>query len=372
MIHTTSSRRGRAVIAAGLLSLAFMSCATLRANNLLVVQTTDNEKAELLFADGLERYTNDLLKKNDLTRINAVRTRFKDALALDPDHPRAAKYLVEVDAFREKQYAYWLASAKSLSGIEKRTANQDYELVLAVKKLNDLVSFDKEVSELSKSTKDLRKLTIKDMENRVKESHALMKSDTGEASRLKNIKNAEFLALNLQKIDPRNGAARRAVKDAKRLLDELPPPAAAAAPAPAASKTPAAKAKTPSPAKAKKTSPEAEKPKARDYDAEIASILTAVDERINKNDPAGAREVINSYLPLLAKQSSKNKLSAKGDAIKTMAERLYNEGIDLYNQEDYEGAQVNFSAVVRWDSKYKDAREYLDRSNAKIRALSGR
>ncbi len=383
MIYSSILNRGRALVVAGVLSLTIMSCASLRANSLLLMQTSDREKAELLFSDGLERYNGDLLKNNDLTQIDVVRRRFSDALKLDPDHPRAAKYVIEVDKFRDKQYAYWLSQAKTLLGTAKRTANQDYELVLAVKKLNDLVFFDKEVSGFSKEIKELRARVIEDMENRVQKSDTLMETDSSHAAGLKNIKDTEYLALTLQRIDPANRIARQALKHATLLREELTAvagvaPSASTAVKKAASTT--AKPKTASSAKPKpsatakvtKPAPTAEKPKARDYDAEIASILTSVDERINKNDPAGAREVISSYLPLLVKQANKTKLSAKDAAIKTLAERLYKEGIDFYNQEDYEGAQINFSAVVRWDSKYKDAREYLDRSNAKIRALSGR
>lgn len=376
MIFNKSPSRGRILAAAALLSLFLVSCASFRANTLLLMQTSDREKAEILFSDGLERFNNDLLKDNDLTQIGTVRSRFKDALKLDPDHPRANKYLVEVDAFERNQYALWLASAKSLSKRAKRNADQDYELVLAVKKLKDLGSIDKEVSRLSTETKDLRTRVIKDMETRVDTSDRTMMAEASEAVRLKNIKRTEYLAQSLQRIDAGNYIARRALKNASALREDMPLVASAPPSAPAADRKPAAtpKPKTAAPVKSavKPKASAKKKTKAHDYDVEIAVILTSVDARLNKNDPAGAREVISTYLPLLKKQANKNKLASKEGAVKTLAERLYLEGIDLYNQEDYEGARINFTAVARWNSKYEDVREYLDRSNAKIRALSGR
>lgn len=348
-----STKPGRAAIFAlvSLFAVMLVSCTSFRANRLLLKETTPDEKAELLFADGLERYNYDILKLNNLTKIKAVRTRFSDALKLDPEHPRAQRYISDLDAFRDKQYAAYLASAKSLASKSKRTAAQDFELVLAVKKLNDLTTFDKEVSQLSKDTKELRAQVIATKTAQVVTYREKMIAEKSASTQLKYIKDTEYLARDLQRIDPSNADARKALRDASDLREGLPVSATVTAAPKATSTT---------------------KTAAHDYDAELASILTAVDARINKDDPAGAQNVIRSYMPLLKKQTSKTKLTAKEDAVKALASELYADGITLYNEEDYEGAQTYFSAVVQYNAKYEDAQDYLERTNTKIRALSGR
>ncbi len=352
---------------ATLLLLSIASCATIRANMLLISETAPRLKAELLFSDGLDRYNNDLLKKNDLTQISFVRTRFDDTLALDPEHPQAAHYRKEVDNFRDRQYATWLASAQALRDKAKRSAAQDYDLVLAVKTLKDLAAFNKDVASLGKATKALRSQVISTLKERTLASEEKMKAEQSAASRLVSIKDTEYLALSLQRIDPGNAVARAALKEATRLRVDLPILASVASPAPAAAK-PAPSA----PATAKPASSAPAKAKTRDYDAEIGTILTTVEARINKSDLAGAQDVIRTYLPLLKKQETRTRLSAKEEAIKSAAGRLYAEGIDLYNQEDYEGAFMNFTAIVSWNARYGDSQDYLERVNAKLRALSGR
>ena len=76
---------------AAALVFALSSCTSLRANMLLLQETTRQEKAGLLFQDGLQKYQSVILRDQDLTAIPAVRTRFSDALKLDPEHAGAKK-----------------------------------------------------------------------------------------------------------------------------------------------------------------------------------------------------------------------------------------------------------------------------------------
>lgn len=110
---------------------------------------------------------------------------------------------------------------------------------------------------------------------------------------------------------------------------------------------------------------------AHDFDADIAEILASVDARLDRNDAAGAMELIETNLPKLKVQSNKDKLAAKKDAVRFQLKAAYQAGISLYNEEDYEGARQKFRAVLAIDSGYEQAQAYLDRTQTKIRALSG-
>jgi len=74
----------------------------------------------------------------------------------------------------------------------------------------------------------------------------------------------------------------------------------------------------------------------------------------------------------LKNQANKNNLSAKTDKVNAVLQTMYQEGISRYNEEDYAGAQTKFAMVVKTKADYEQAQAYLDRTNTKIRALSGK
>jgi hypothetical protein len=109
----------------------------------------------------------------------------------------------------------------------------------------------------------------------------------------------------------------------------------------------------------------------RDYDAEISDILDSVDSLIASGDLSGAQNDIQTILPKLKKQANKDALSARTAQVQAQVKQLYQDGIDRYNQEDYSGAKAKFAIVVDVNADYEQAQAYLDRTNTKIRALSG-
>jgi len=110
----------------------------------------------------------------------------------------------------------------------------------------------------------------------------------------------------------------------------------------------------------------------RNYDAEISDILESVDALLARGDLTGAQDAIQTNLPKLKIQANKNSLSAKKDAINSQLKKLYQDGIALYNEEDYEGALQKFRIVVKVNSAYEQAQAYVDRSTTKVRALTGK
>lgn len=341
--------------------LTLSSCTTFRANMLLINQTSDSQKAELLYVNGLEKYNNDIIKNNDLTAIPAVRTRFKDALKTDPSHAKAKKALDDLAFFEDKQKALWLDTAKTLHAKTKRTAAEDYELVLAVKKLGDLKHGGSETALIKKETKELRGSIIDTRETDLAAIQAKIEASTERTARLRLLRSAQKASADLLAIDPSNGKAKQAGQFAS---DEI----AAIEAQDTAAKTGAKPATTP--AKTRTTTrlaPVAE----YDHDADIQIILSSIDAQIKARKPAGALAVIQEKKPVLKNAENLKLIAAKEEEVRALVKTIYAEGIKQYNAEDYEGAKRNFTLVVQYSANYEQAQAYLDKTNTKIRALAG-
>lgn len=353
------------------LIVAVSSCTTTRANLLLLKETTPEEKAELLFKDGLERYQTVILQEQDLSAIPSVRTRFNDALKLDPEHAGAKKYLADLDAFRTKQFSLNLATANDLSKKENRSVDQDYDYVVAVKKLKQLDSAAPETKIFTKSTADIRTAVIKTRSEELSAMQKEIDAETDRAVKLKKLNNARRVANNILFIDPINPSVNLARDGIEKKIEDLTQTQNAAetqnaAVAQTPAKTAAATAaKTPVKASVKKAAP------AHDYDADIQEILGSIDVQIKAGKPAEAMNLVRTNQSRLQVKANLDKLAAKKADVQKLAGSIYQNGISAYNDEDYETARAAFLKVVQYDAGYEQAQAYLDRSETKLRALSG-
>lgn len=409
----------------GILVMA-SACTSLRANIFLIKTTTPQEKAAMLFDEGLTRYKTDLLKSNDLKKIPEIRRYFSDALALDPEHPQAQKYISELDSYKQKVYTSSLDKAKKLAVVEKRSETQDYELVYAVKQASDLQSGDAELGKLKKTTKDLEPTVIQARLDKIAllEPKIIAESDAKTLAKL--MADANRALTEIQNIDPGNKTAAqsraninahvaslakndidlaqekltakkyadaetailRAEKNQAAIMSEKNPQIQtikyqtyyAWGSALLSSKkyqlanekaTKALSVNRTSEALALKTKIN-NSASVRDYDSEIDDILNSVNELLAQEDPVGAQNAIQENIPKLKNQENKNKLSAKTTDVNAQIKQLYQDGIALYNEEDYESAIQKFRVVVKVNPDYEQAQAYLDRSNTKIRALAGK
>lgn len=402
------------------------ACTSLRANIFLIKTTTPQEKAAMLFDEGLARYNTDLLKSNNLKKIPEIRKYFSDALALDPEHPQAQKYISELDSYKQKIYASNLDKAKKLAVVEKRSETQDYELVYAVKQASNLQSGDVELGKLKKTTKDLEPTVIQARLDKIAllEPKIIAESDAKTLAKL--MADANRALAEIQNLDPGNKAAAqsraninahvanlakkdialaqekltakkyadaetailRAEKNQAAITSEKNPQIqtikyqtyyAWGSTLLSSKKYQLANEKVTKALSVNRTSEAlALKTKinnsasVRDYDSEIDDILDSVNTLLAQGDPVAAQNAIQENIPKLKNQENKNKLSAKTTDVNAQIKQLYQDGITLYNEEDYESAIQKFRVVVKVNPDYEQAQAYLDRSNTKIRALTGK
>jgi tetratricopeptide (TPR) repeat protein len=341
-------------------------------------------------------------------------------------HPRAQQYINDLDAFRENRFNSILKTAKTLEKKDKRSDAQDYELVYAVQQASYLKGMNKDLIAVKSSTKDVRNTVIQERVTQIGLLEPKIYAEKSPAVLVKLLREADSILSELEKIDPSNSVAQRSRKDiaayittlsqkdidaarekmmAKRYFDaevlilkaeksltamtkETPPEVVAikyqiyynwAASLLDQKIYQSANTKITQAIAVNRTSEAiALKTKinkaasVRDYDAEIGDILDSVDSMLVRGDAAGAQGVIDSTLPKLKNQTNKDNLSAKTAEVNAQMENLYQEGITRYNEEDYEGAIFKFRIVVNINPDYEQAQAYIDRSNTKIRALSGK
>lgn len=402
------------------------SCTSLRTNMFLIRETTPQQKAALLFKEGLTQYNEDLIERNDLKAIPKIRRYFADALAIDPSHAQAAQYIATLDSFRQKSFDLYMKTANSLYAKEKRTEAQNYEMVLAVQKASDIQNSGSELAKLKTNTKDIRIGVIQTKVSQILALEPKMLTEKNQLAQAKLLKDTDKLVQEVQNLDPSNKDADRTRKEIDILAEGLAQKDIQSAKEKLAAKK-YADAET-AVLRAEKTlatvTAEPNKPlqtlkyqiyyswsvsllgtkkyqtatdkanlaimvnktqeavalktkitreaSVRDYDADISDILDSVDASLARGDTASAKSVIETNLPKLKNQANKNSLSAKTEKVDALVQSLYQDGISRYNEEDYAGAQSKFAMVLKTKADYEQAQAYLDRTVTKIRALSGK
>ncbi len=382
------------------------------------------DKAEFLFTQGVARYEELLVEKNDLTSIPRVRKFFENALVADPLHPKAESWITKVDAFGARRFSTYMARAKTLNAKGKRTAAENYEMVRAVKLAGDVKS-DPELAKLRAETSDVRKEVIDSRVSRLASLEKKIVAEKRPVTLSKLVPQASRIQHEINTVDPGNpdakksidsidghisSLARKDIDEAKRLLNakrfgESEKAILRAESTIGGFETDASdEIKTvkyqlymrwgnalytlrkfgPADEKAAKAlsisrTAEAVNLKARinkasttrDYDAEIDEILAEIDGAIARGELTSASRQIQRNGELVKRQSSKDKLAGRKEALLKELKPIYDEAIAAYNEEDYELARDKLRTVVRIDAGYEQAQGYLDRTNGKLKALSG-
>jgi hypothetical protein len=401
------------------------SCATTQGDSILMSKLSPQKKAQILYDEGVIRYNDEILEKNQLESLSEIRGYFEAAMELDPLNNQAEDFLKGIDAFAKRKYRAYIANATSLSKKSNRTAAQDYDLLLSIKKASDIDSSGKELPALRQKAAPAKEKYLAGKIAQLQAVEPKIIAETSLQKMLPNLKSADRLISSVFSVDPSNGDAKSSQKnidkhvtdlvdkdlelaktrlsqkrygDAEIALLRAEKSLSAVSSGPSddlrslkyqvyyawgtslynQKKYQSAEDKINSALRANRT-PEAAALKtkisqdatARDYDAEIDDILASVDSRISSGDAAGAVQIVNKTLDQVKNPKSISSLNAKKKEALELRNQIYQDGIALYNDEDYDGAKQKFRAVVAIDPGYEQAKSYLDRTITKIKALSG-
>jgi tetratricopeptide (TPR) repeat protein len=408
------------------LLVAFLaSCATSGPDAFLAKNVPAPDRADLLFKQGVIQYNDQLIGQNNLNAISNVRQFFENALLIDPLNTQAQSYIDKVDNFKAASFAKNLAKAQRLQAKDKRTDAEDYELALAVTRASTLKPSDTALLKVKFASADARRAVVQKRVTKLSAIESKILSEKKSLALGKLVPQATHAIAEIESIDPGNsaasstrknidsyimGLARKDIDTAKAKLEAKRYGEAEAAILRAEKTVANINPETANEiqtvkyqiylrwgntllgmqkygsaddkadiAMAINRTPEAVDLKsrinkastARDYDAEINDIAAGIDSSISSGDIVGAWNTISSVSAKVTKQSSKDILSAKKDAVLEKVKGVYNDGIASYNDEDYDDAKSKFRTVIKIDANYEQAQAYLDRTNTKLKALAG-
>ncbi|MBU0937150.1 MAG: hypothetical protein KKC64_16155 [Spirochaetes bacterium] len=409
-----------------LLSAAILgSCATTRANQLLASQFSDVEKANRLFLDGLAQYNHELVENDNLKAIPTIRTRFTDTLALDPEHPQAQEYLDELNTLAANRFTAHVDLAWELSRKEVREGHEDYLMLLNLKLAADIKPLHPKVLIMKISTNKVRKAQILLLEEQLEPARHAVLAEKEQRRVAAPLAAMNKLLAELEAIDPDNRLAsenrqridlhiatlvQTDVRQADQALSENRFAEAEASLMKAERSVLAISreknqeiedrkyslyfnwASDQFSAKRYQTATEKvnlalavretsealnlrrqinQAASVRNYDDEIDEILQSVDALIQRGNLTAAWQSINTNAARLRVTANRNRLLARRSTINEKIAALYTQGVQLYNEEDYEAARAKLLVVVQINPEYEQAQAYLTRLNTKLRALSG-
>lgn len=408
-----------------LILFTLSSCSTLRANILLIEQTSKEEKAELVFRQGVYLYNTNILKNMYLAEIPGVEQHFNDALKLDPSHKEAKVYKKKVDEYKDELFISNIVVANELFNKESRNKEEDFRLVLAVKQATDLKLKHESLKELKKGTKELRSTIIKNHVIRIKILEEMILEETRYQVLVNLLRKAKKQIKELDTLDSRNKIALKSRDRIQNYIDSLTIKDILSArecihnkdfiKAELIVRQLEIRHKTFSFNKidkldrlkydlfylwgnelliqhkytlaknitnlaydiystddVKKMLKKIDKMiSSRDYEASINDILASVDYYISIEKPSKAKNIIDLNYNKMKLKRNKNALLNKINLIDEYIAQSYNSGVLLYNEEDYEGAMEKFSIIVSYDKKYNQVEAYYNKTSNKIKALSG-
>lgn len=407
------------------LILLFVSCTTIRANKLLIEETTHEEKAELLFTVGVKKYNTLILENNDLRKLDKVKQHFTDTLVLNPEHRGATEYIEILEEFRTTVSNESIETALELYAKVDRTMEEDYKLVLAVTQALDLKVKHDSLSELKKETKDLKEIVIENHTAIVLEIESRILNETDYNKLLKDLRRAKIRIKELIFLDPKNKTAEssyiniityieeqtlndldtaqdfinegqyikaellirqtefkyNAINDSE--IDGIDNIKYELFYLWGASLLSQGKFETSRNitllAKNIRNTKEVRdlinsidnRISKRSYEASINDILDSIDYYISINELVKAKRVIDDNLYKVTLKKNKTALNNKITYINNYIDELYQKGEKLYKDEDYEGALENFTIVYNYNKDYQLTESYYNKALNKSRALSG-
>ena len=416
----------RILFLTAILAIVFMSCATTSGPDAFLAQNVPaEERADLLYRQGVEEYKTQLLAQNNLRAIPTVRLYFENALLLDPLNTQAQAYINKVDNFKAASFSKNLAKAQRLEAKKKRTAAEDFELVLAVQRAADINSVDTNLMKVKYASAGTKKAVVQNRIDRLSAIESKILSEKKALALGKLVPQASRTIAEIESIDPGNskasstrknidnylnGLAKKDIETAKAKFNEKKYAEAESAILRAERTVSNINPTTSAEIQALKyqiylrwgntlyttkkynsadekatiavsinRTPEAlalktrinKAAQSRDYDADINDIVAGIDAQTARGDIAGAWNAINVTAGRVKKQASKDILESRKTAVTEKMKSVYNDGITAFNDEDYEDAKSKFRAVLKVDAKYEQAQAYLERTNNKLRALSG-
>jgi len=204
-VRTVPMKPSHAIPLAALsLALSVVSCASLGDPFLLALDVDGKYQAEALVSAGKDAYRERLVAQGDVAASIEVQRYFEAALRYDPTNAEAARYLAIVEDYRANRFADSMKRAEALLDKPKRSADEEYAMLLAIRRANSIYPSDASAMKLLATTGDARKAYVA---ARLEEAEALkagLKPDAKDAERERVYIAAFTLVSRTRDVEPKD------------------------------------------------------------------------------------------------------------------------------------------------------------------------
>ncbi len=202
-------------LALGLLCLSLASCASLGDPFMLAFDVDGAYQAEALVAEGKDAYKERLVARGEVAASQEVQRYFEAALRYDPTNAEAARYLAVVEDYRASRFADSIKKAEVLLDKPKRSADEEYAMLLAVRRASSIFPSDAAAAKLMQATGDERKSYVQARLGEAEAIRAGIKADAKDAERERAYIQAFTLVARIRDVEPKDVKGNIAYRELK-------------------------------------------------------------------------------------------------------------------------------------------------------------
>ncbi len=411
------------LIILGVILNILQSCASLRADIFLYQNTSKEDKAQLLYNEGLRLYQEELIKKKNLKIVDNAILYFSDAYLLYPGLLKDGDYINTITNIKIEQTTKCLKNIQELYKKDDKSDYEEFLYVLSIKQASDLKVKDKFLEIVKKESKGLFESVKSKTEERLKLelNTFIVSDDPNEMSQY--IKSVNQTQNELFQLDPDSRYIEECTKKIEGHINDLTDKNVTVIQNLINEKRFVEAEKIVRRAEAinsllySETNSNINRVKydlfvtwakdlykngklqlskniavlardidnsqdvqllisqidktknIKDFESTINDVIDSIDYFIQKGDPISAISQVNTNLPKFKLKNNTERIRGKIGEIESIIERLYNDGIRFYNEEDYETAYIKFKTVISYNNEYKDSQAYFDRTENKLKVL---
>ncbi|MBN2874178.1 MAG: hypothetical protein JXM71_03710 [Spirochaetales bacterium] len=399
------------------------SCASLGDPFVLVFSVDDEYKSEAVTASGVDAYRESLVRDGDVSASPTVQRYFEVALRYDPANDEAARYLALVEDYRASKFSASLKTAEALLDKPKRSAAEEYRMLIAVRDAAAIYPGDDEARSLLKATEEPRKAFVVARLEEAEAMRAALAPDASDAARERVYIDAFRQVLKVRELVPRDVEGSRMYRELRSditdivearlagvdelikskkfteartvlaLVDELDTSIgrtfsgdiqdsryrlylAWAASHEAKREWPQANARLREALAIQKGSEALAMQKrisaaiaAADKGASFEAGLKSLDARIREGDLIKAQRVLSSMSSAYTASSQRQQLDKRRKQMFDALGGIYASGVEAYRAERFKDAIALLEVVVAVDATYQEAADYLEKARDKQRLL---
>jgi len=399
------------------------SCASIGDPFVLAFDVDGQYQSRAVTSAGIDAYRTDLVGAGDLSASGKVQRYFEVALRYDPSNTEAARYLALVEDYRAGRFSAAVKDADALLKKPSRSVDDEYALLLAVRRATTIYPQDESTIRLVKATAGLRTSFIAGRIAEIRATMAAVSKDAKVATREKSSIDAFRIALKINTVDPGDLEGAQLYRELKsevativghrvdgidalvknsefddartQLLaaKELDRISGGSFTGPVQSaeyrlylswaryhekrkEWPKADARVKSALAVRRGSEAIALEKriaasvaASDRGATFNDGLKNLDTYIAKDDLVHAQRLLSSLASGPVDASKRQALELRRKKMAESMANLYAIGIKAYRDERFDDAATAFESVIAVDASYEDAAAYLDKARAKQKLL---